>query len=200
MEVNDKHIMNRFYLFVVGLFLFAIVLIGKLVFIQTQEGEKYRALAKQRTVKNFVLAPSRGNIYADDQSLLATTVPRYEIRWDAKVVSDKRFQIHKKELAQGLSSLLDKTANECLVMLERAKRTGNRYTLIARNLTYSEFQQIKQLPLFSMPSLRGGLIVESKLIREHPIGKIAERTIGYEKPDPAGNFLRVGLEGALSQY
>ena len=37
-------------------------------------------------------------------------------------------------------------------------------------------------------------------MREHPIGKIAERTIGYEKRDPAGNFLRVGLEGAFSQY
>ena len=44
------------------------------------------------------------------------------------------------------------------------------------------------------------MIVESKLIREHTIGKIAERTIGYEKPDPAGNFLRVGLEVAFSQY
>lgn len=200
MEANEKQIMNRFYLFVVGLFLFAFVLVGKLIFIQTQEGDHYRALAKQRTVKNFVLAPSRGNIYADDQSLLATTVPQYEIRWDAKVVSDKRFQIHKKELAKGLSTLLGKTFNDCLAMLEKAKRTGNRYTLIARNLTYSEYQQIKQLPLFSLPSLRGGLIVESKLIREHPIGKIAERTIGYEKADPAGNFLRVGLEGAFSQY
>ena len=43
------------------------------------EGDYYRDLAQQRTVKNFVLQPSRGNIYADDESLLATTVPRYEI-------------------------------------------------------------------------------------------------------------------------
>ncbi len=42
--------------------------------------------------------------------------------------------------------------------------------------------------------------MESKLVREHPIGKIAERTIGYEKLDPAGKYLRVGLEGAFSQY
>ena len=200
MEANKKQIMNRFYLFVLGLFLFSFLLMGKLIFIQTQEGDHYRALAKQRTVKNFVLAPSRGNIYADDQSLLATTVPQYEIRWDAKVVTNKKFQTHKKKLAEGLSPILGKTVNSCLMMLEKAKRTGNRYALIARNLSYSEYQKIKQLPLFSLSSLRGGLIVESKLIREHPIGKIAERTIGYEKPDPAGNFLRVGLEGAFSQY
>ena len=93
MEVNDKPIMNRFYLFVVGLFLFAFVLIGKLVFIQTQEGEKYRALAKQRTVKNFVLAPSRGNIYADDQSLLATTALDYLIPYARGDVFKGQFSI-----------------------------------------------------------------------------------------------------------
>jgi cell division protein FtsI (penicillin-binding protein 3) len=199
-EGREKQIMNRFYLVVLGLFLFAFVLVGKLFVIQTQEGEYYRELAKKRTVRNFILEPSRGNIYADDESLLATTVPRYEIRWDAQVPSKERFQQNKSALAEGLAPLLGKSKAACLSMLEKAKRTGNRYTLIARNLTYSEYQQIKQLPLFSLPSLRGGLIVESKMMREHPIGKIAERTIGYEKPDPAGNFLRVGLEGAFSQY
>ena len=200
MEKQEKQIMNRFYLVVLGLFLFAIVLVAKLFIIQTQEGEYYRALAQKRTVRNFILEPSRGNIYADDESLLATTVPRYEIRWDAQVPSKERFNQNKNALAEGLAPLLGKSKSACLSMLEKAKHEGNRYTLIARNLTYSEYRQIKQLPLFSMPSLRGGLIVESKLMREHPIGKIAERTIGYEKPDPAGNFLRVGLEGAFSQY
>lgn len=197
---EEKQVMNRFYLVGLGLFLFAIVLVGKLVTLQTQKGDYYRELAQQRTVRNFVLEPSRGNIYADDESLLATSVPRYEIRWDAKIPSEVYFQKNKLALANGLGPIIGKSATACLSMLEEAKRKENRYTLIARNLTFSEYQQIKQLPLFSLPSLKGGLIVESKLMREHPIGKIAERTIGYEKPDPAGNFLRVGLEGAFSQY
>ncbi|MDC1060917.1 penicillin-binding protein [Flavobacteriaceae bacterium] len=197
---QQKQIMNRFYLFVLGLFLFAVVLIGKLLYIQMQEGDYYRELAQQRTVKNVVLQPSRGNIYSDDESLLATTVPRYEIRWDAKVPSNELFQRNKKELAEGLAALLGNTQQHHLLKLERAKRKENRYTLIGRNLTYSEYKQIKKLPLFSMSTLRGGLIVESKLIREHPLGKIGERTIGYEKQDVAGDYLRVGLEGAFSQY
>ncbi|MGB2475926.1 MAG: penicillin-binding protein, partial [Flavobacteriaceae bacterium] len=98
--------MNRFYLFVLGLFLFAFILVGKLFFIQTQQGDYYRQLAQKRTVKNFELAPSRGNIYADDESLLATSVPRYEIRWDAQVVSTAFFEKNKTKLAQGLSQLL----------------------------------------------------------------------------------------------
>ena len=40
----------------------------------------------------------------------------------------------------------------------------------------------------------------SKNKREHPLGKIAERTIGYEKLDKDGTYFRVGLEGAFSQY
>lgn len=200
MEGQDKQVMSRFYLIVLGLFLFAFLLIGKLIIIQFNEGDYYRELAKKRTVRNFILEPSRGNIYADDESLLATSVPRYELRWDAQVPSDKLFKKNKHVLAQGLADLLKKPKVACLAMLDNAKQKGNRYTLIARNLTYSEYKAIKQLPLFSLPALKGGLIVESKLVREHPVGKIAERTIGYEKPDPSGNFLRVGLEGAFSQF
>ena len=102
-------------------------------------------------------------------------------------------------MANGLGPIIGKSATACLSMLEEAKRKENRYTLIARNLTFSEYQQIKQLP-FSLPSLKGGLIVESKLMREHPIGKIAERTIGYEKPDPAVKFFTRGLRRCFSQY
>jgi cell division protein FtsI (penicillin-binding protein 3) len=41
------------------------------------------------------------------------------------------------------------------------------------------------------------LIVDRKTVRERPLGKIAERTIGYEQQQPDGSFLRVGLEGAF---
>ena len=43
------------------------------------------------------------------------------------------------------------------------------------------------------------MIVETKVVRAHPIGKIAQRTIGYEKKDPAGHYIKVGLEGAFGQ-
>ena len=110
--------------------------------------------------------------------------------------SKERFQQNKSALAEGLAPLLGKSKAACLSMLEK-QNEQEIATLIARNLTYSEYPSNQTASSFSLPSLRGGLIVESKMMREHPIGKIAERTIGYEKPDPAGNFLRVGLEGAF---
>lgn len=197
---SNTQIMRRFYLFVLTIVILAFAVVGKLFYIQINEGDHYRELAKKRTVKNFILQPSRGNIYADDESLLATTVPRYELRWDAKVPSSALFSKHKKEMAEGLSAILGASTSGQLQKLEKAKRKGDRYLLLGNNLTYSQFQAIKRLPVFSLPTLRGGLIVESKMQREHPVGKMAERTIGYEKKGPSGNFYRVGLEGAFSQY
>ena len=61
----------------------------KILYIQIHEGSYYKKLAKERTLKNFEIQASRGNIYSDDNSLLATSVTKYEIRWDSKVPSQK---------------------------------------------------------------------------------------------------------------
>ena len=66
MSSEIKKINNRFYLVVLGLFVFALTLVYKLFFIQFTEGDYYRDLAQKRTVKNFVLQPRTGTIYADD--------------------------------------------------------------------------------------------------------------------------------------
>lgn len=200
MENRKKKIMNRTYLVGLSLILFSFLLVGKLIHLQFFEGEKYRDLASSRTVKNVELQPSRGNIYADDGSILATSVARYEIRWDAAVPSKTAFNANKVALSKGLATVLDLTQEQFLLRLERAKRNKNRYLLIGKGLTYSKLQKLKSLPLFNLPSYKGGLIVEQQIIREHPLGRVAERTIGYEIRDTDGRFLRVGLEGAFGQY
>tara|TARA_B100000963_G_scaffold326201_1_gene313072 strand:+ start:15952 stop:17952 length:2001 start_codon:yes stop_codon:yes gene_type:complete len=200
MEPIEKKIMFRYYISLTFIVFFAFVLIGKLLYIQIREGEYYRKLSEDNTIKNFILEPSRGNIYSDDNSLLATTTPRYEIRWDSKVPSDINFLSNKKDLSIGLSKILGKTTQYYLNVLTKARQEGNRYLLISRNLSYSQYKEIKELPLFNLSSLKGGLIVESKEVRENPMGKICERTIGYEKKDPSGHYIRVGLEGAFSHF
>jgi cell division protein FtsI (penicillin-binding protein 3) len=59
---------------------------------------------------------------------------------------------------------------------------------------------LKQFPLFNLGPYKGGLIVEQRTVREHPLGKIAERSVGYERFDENGYVTRVGLEGAFGQY
>ncbi len=192
--------MFRYYISLVFIVFFAFILIAKLLYIQIKEGDYYRGISQNNTIKNFILEPSRGNIYSDDNSLLATTTPRYEIRWDSRVPSESNFEKHKIALSNGLSKILGKKNDYYLDVLKKARKDGNRYLLISKNLSYSDYKQIKELPLFNLPSLRGGLVVESKEVRQNPMGKICERTIGYEKKDPSGHYIRVGMEGAFSHF
>ena len=200
MDKLHKTIMNRTYFVGVVLGLFAFVLIGKLVYIQIVQGEYYTELADQRTIKNVVLEPSRGNIYAADGSILATSVPRYELRWDAKVPINITYGENREALAKGLANYFNEDSAVWLQKLDRARKQNNRYFLVAKDLPYSAYLEIKALPLFRLSPYRGGLIVEQQIVREHPLGKIAERTVGYEQQDVDGTFFRVGLEGAYSQY
>ncbi|MBB13135.1 MAG: penicillin-binding protein [Flavobacteriaceae bacterium] len=200
MDKNLKQIMYRSYLVIFSLFIFSIVLIGKLIHLQFFQGEKYRDLASKRTLKNDILQPSRGNIYADDGSIMATSVARYEVRWDAAVPSKITYQSNKNELAKGLSMIINIDKNDILRKLDKAVKRKNRYLLIAKGLSYSQQKRVKKLPLFKLSPNKGGLIIEQQIFREHPLGRIAERTIGYEVKDNKGKFLRVGLEGAFGQY
>jgi cell division protein FtsI (penicillin-binding protein 3) len=200
MDKKNKTIMNRSYLVAFGLLLFSFLLIGKLFHIQFSEGERYKELASKRTLKKDIIEPSRGNIFADDGSIIATSMARYEIRWDATVPSSALYQKHKKSLRAGLAEVLETEESRIANQLNRAVTEKSRYALIARDLTYSEQKRIKALPLFNLPSYRGGLIVEHTMVRAHPLGKMAERTVGRVFKEKHGGYRRVGLEGAFSQY
>ena len=54
--------------------------------------------------------------------------------------------------------------------------------------------------MFEKGSNKGGIIVEQKPVRVHPIGQIAERTIGYDKINQDGVRKQVGIEGAFGKY
>tara|TARA_B100001741_G_scaffold23205_2_gene17127 strand:- start:181 stop:2169 length:1989 start_codon:yes stop_codon:yes gene_type:complete len=195
-----KKIMTRFYIVICTMIIFSFLLMGKLIYIQVFEGERYKVIASNQTVKNVVLQPSRGNIYSEDGSLMATSVAQYEVRWDSKVPSNSLYNNGKENLAKGLSSILQIPHTELIEKLENARMNNNRYMLVAKNLSYSKLKKIKSLPIFNLPSFRGGIIIEQQIKREHPLGKIAERTIGYELKSLNGNYFRVGIEGAFGTY
>ena len=200
MPVTEKSILTRLYVVAGCLFLFAGVVLFKLVSIQMVHGDKYRDIALKRTERMFTIAPNRGNLYSDDGSLLATSVSKYTIRFDAVTVSDANFKEQIKPLSNALAKLTGKTSSHYQQLLRKAKANKNRYTLLARNLDYSDYIAVKNFPLLNKGPNKGGLIVEQKTVREHPLGKIAERSVGYERKDENGYYTRVGLEGAFGQY
>ena len=154
----------------------------------------------KRTERMFTIAPNRGNLYSDDGSLLATSVSKYSIRFDAVTVSDSDFKENVKPLSNALAKLTGKTSSYYQQLLRKAKANKNRYTLLARNLDYSDYKDVKNFPLLNKGPNKGGLIVEQKTVREHPLGKIAERSVGYERINDHGNYAGVGLERAYGEY
>src|SRR5690554_1834774 len=198
MSFESKHIMNRLYL-VAGFFLlFAIAIVVRLLDVQFSEGDKYRELAEKNTVRNFVITANRGNVYDDSGVLLATSVPKYDIRFDAVTVSEKDFNDNLQGLSEGLSKMLGKPVSYYQNLLRKARADKNRYLFIAKNLGYSDYKKIKSLPLFNKGAYRGGIIVEQRTVREHPIGKIAHRTVGDEYANQPG-YYAVGIEGAFNE-
>ncbi len=196
----SKKLMQRFYLLVTLILIFSFILIFKLFHIQFYENETGLGFEPESIVKNVVLEPSRGNIYASDGNILATSIPRYELHWDSDTTDDYLFETKKKTLADSIASMTGVSSKFILKKLEKAKKNKNRYLLIAKNVSYSDYKKYKTFPIFNQNVYRGGLIVEQEIKREHPLGKIAERTIGYEKLDNNGSYFRVGLEGAFSEY
>lgn len=188
------------YLVAFAMFIMAVAIAVKLTNIQWVDGDYYRKLGNERTVKDFVIPANKGNIYSADGSLLATSIPNYTIRFDAVAPKGEAFEKNVKALADSLSFLLGKPASNFQSELRKARANKNRYFLVARDLSYTEYMKIKSFPLFNLGAYKGGIITEQKTIREYPIGKIAWRTIGYERISENAGHYGKGIEWAYRKY
>ena len=175
--------------------LFFIVIIGRVINIQYVQGDKYRELSVASTVKNDTIFSNRGNVYAADGNLLATSMYKYTIRMDLVAVKSSVFEKNINDLSNSLSELLGNSPSYYQKKLRDARKRKNRYLLIARNLGYNDYMKMRQFPIFKLGPYKGGFITEQKTVRVKPIGKIAARTIGYD--DYRGG---AGIEGAFAEY
>ena len=118
---STSSIMSRLYLLVSFLGCFAVVLIAKLIYIQFYFDSDGVEFSSNQIIKNVVLEPSRGNIYASDGNILATSVPRYELHWDAIVPSKLYFDLNKNALADSISSFTGTDFLKVIQGLEKAR-------------------------------------------------------------------------------
>ena len=200
MVEDNKNIILRIYIVGAVIFFMALAIVLKITNIQWVEGDSLRKLANKHSIKNFVIPANKGNIYSADGSLLATSIPNYNIRFDAIAPNAKDFHKYIKPLSDSLAVLFNKPSNYFQLELTRARTSGNRFYLLARDLSYTEYIKIKQFPLFKLGIYRGGIIVEQEVVRKHPIGEIASRTIGYERITPEGLPDGKGIEWAFRKY
>lgn len=193
-----KDIMWRVYITYFFMLLLAVAILGRIVYIQFIEGDYYREISKQNSVKEFKIEAVRGNIYSDDYSLLATSVPEFDVYWDAAVVNKDDFNNNIDSLAYYYSKLFPKeTARYFKTRMKNAYNLKKRYYRIKRKASYKELKELKKMPIFKLGQYKGGLIAEKYDIRKRPYKMLAKRTIGiYHRSQ---DKYIVGLEGAYNE-
>jgi cell division protein FtsI (penicillin-binding protein 3) len=163
--------------------------------VSIRDGAELREAARDRVVQQRTVQASRGNIYSSDGQLLATSMPVYELRWDASLVNQEHFDKSINKTAIGLQLLLpERSAWEWLTYLKEQQSEQKRYALIAKNLSFSMYRRVRELPLFDGGPFEYGLIAEERYTRLMPLGMMAERTIGYWRPDA-----KAGLEATFNK-
>jgi cell division protein FtsI (penicillin-binding protein 3) len=193
-----KSILIRVYFVYALICLFALAIIFRVFQLQFVEGDYWRQKSDSLTLAYKTIEPSRGNIFSADGSLLATSVPFYDLRMDMKAdgISEKIFNAKLDSLSWCLSALFkDKSKEEYKKALRNARREGQRYFLLKRNVTYAELKKVKTFPVFNLGRYKGGLIIEQKNMRQKPFKELASRTIGFK----VGDVKPVGLEGSFDE-
>ncbi len=193
----DKVIRLRVYLCFMGMCLFALAILVKGSFVIFKEGPQLKAYADSLYTDVQVLQPERGNIYTEDGSLLSSSIPEFDIRLDLVTLPKDTFKKYINPLSSSLAEILydkGKSATDYKLTLKKQQKKGNRYYLLARKVSYSQYLKIKKLQPFIKGANRGGFMTESHIKRSNPFGILANRTVGIWRE----NAQKVGLEDAFN--
>ena len=198
-----KSIVTRVRLAFLGVAVFSCAIFWKATKIQYQEGNRWRALEQERRISYQPVPATRGNIYSDNESIMATSLPFYRVAWDPGVVDDAVFKAGVDSLAWHLSHFFqDRSVQEYrrrLVNARSARAPALRYIrLNSRQINFQEKKLLANWPIFRAKRNRGGAIFEKVDKRFRPFGGLAQRTIGFVNEDKHGAGLEYTFEQSLA--
>ncbi|MBN2669704.1 MAG: transpeptidase family protein [Bacteroidales bacterium] len=197
-------IMWRVGLVFISFVLFAALVVGRIFYLNLFMSQELLEKSAKFSNKDVIIMPNRGDIKADDGSLLATTLPKYELRMDMKspAITQDIFDSNVDSLAWMLFWLFkDKSYAKYKSDLITARKRSNRYFLLQNNVSYPQLKKAKTFPILRKGQYKGGLIIVEKSKREKPFDMLAARTIGFlieDKQNERKGF--VGLERAYDDF
>ncbi|MFO7843130.1 MAG: penicillin-binding protein [Bacteroidales bacterium] len=195
-----KEIVWRVGVVYIFILVFAMLIVGKILYLQLIEGNTWKEKAQKLTLKDITVESNRGDILAADGRLLASSIPYYEIRMDTRStgMDDGTFERGVDSLSISLAQLFkDKSASAYKRELINARKNGERFHLIKRRVNYNQLKELKNFPIFRHGRYKGGFIAMQTNIRIQPHVSLASRTIGYTTKGVGGNI--VGIEGAYDK-
>ncbi len=193
-----KAILVRVRIAFLMVFLFSAGILFRIFTIQYAEGSKWKGIAESLGLQVMKVSATRGNIYADDGSLLATSLPVYQVAFDPVLASDDMFYSHIDSLSFLLASFYkDFTMDQYKRKIVNARRDHKRYMILNRQqIGYQEKKQMERWPIFRSGRLAGGVIFEKVEKRIRPFSHLGGRTVGSIDGDNKGT---VGLEYSFNR-
>lgn len=180
---------------------FSCAVVYKIFHLQINEGEYWAKKSERASVRFMKLPATRGNILANDGSLLATSIPFYKLAMDPKAPSEAIFNQGIDSLCLLLSQFYgDLSAEEYKRKIKNARlEKGEKYIIINPQLiTYQDQKKMNKWPVFRAGRFKGGAIFEKFEKRYHPYGHLAARTVGFVNENYAGVGLEKSFNDALS--
>lgn len=176
---------------------FAICVAAKVGHIQLVEGAQWQKLGEEISFDYRKVKATRGNIYSDNGSLLATSLPFYKVAMDPTLCKDDVFRRGIDSLALLLARFFkDRSATEFKQQILDARATGRHYMVLSKKqINYQAKKQMAGWPIFREGRYRGGVIFEKIDVRYRPFSNLARRTIGFVNEDDQG----AGLEFSFDQ-
>ena len=179
------------YLFAGAAFLVFMLFLGRIIQLQNTNVDEIKADYINNNYREATLKAARGNLYASDGSILATTVMRYDIYLDMKTIKDSVYSNNIGALTDSLSRMFDKPRSYFRQRLDDQKAKKNQYYSLVKGLDFDEYDRIRKFPIFSKGKHKGGFIVDRNYKRELATTEIGVGTIGMD--DHRG---KAGLEAA----
>lgn len=174
-------------------FLVAGLVVFRIAKIQYVEGEEWRSMGETLGIQAMNVKATRGNIYADDGSLLATSLPFYRLAIDPYLPANGLYKNNIDSLSYLLARYYkDLTPTQYKRKIDDARKKGRRYlTLNRKEIGYQDKKLMENWPLFREGRLKGGVLFEKVEKRFLPFSHLGIRTIGSVNANDRGV---VGLE------
>lgn len=194
-----KSILIRVRIAFLGIVVFAICVAAKIGHIQFAEGEKWSKMAEEILFNYKKVKATRGNIYSDNGSLLATSLPFYRVAMDPTLAKKEVFKKGIDSLAYHLAKFYkDRSESDYRRMLIDARTSGKQYVTINRKqINYQSKKEMSQWPIFREGRYKGGVIFEKIDVRYRPFTNLSRRTIGFVNEDGKGAGLEFSFDESL---
>ena len=150
-------------------FLIMVGIISRLFFLQVKENKKYLTLSDKNRIREWKLAPVRGEFYDYFGNIVAGNFEAYQLHVIPEQVEDFRYLVYR------LKDLLELSDNEFKKIIKKKKEIKPWETLIVSdNLSWKKFSKINN-HLYDLNGVKPVISIS----RNYPFGENFTHVIGY---------------------